>query len=76
MSRIKTHVQVGDNVEVIAGNHKGKSGKVISINAEKEQVIVEDVRKIKKAIPRSEANPEGCIEERDGPVHLSNVKKV
>jgi large subunit ribosomal protein L24 len=76
MSRIKTHVQVGDNVEVTAGNHKGKSGKVISINAEKEQVIVEDVRKIKKAIPRSEANPEGGIEERDGPVHLSNVKKV
>lgn len=76
MSRIKTHVQIGDNVEVIAGNHKGKAGKVTSINAEKEQVVVEDVRKIKKAIRRSEANPDGGIEEVDGPIHISNVKKV
>lgn len=76
MSKIKTHVQIGDDVEVIAGNHKGKVGKVVSINAEKEQVVVEGVRKIKKAIRRSEANPDGGIEEKDGPIHISNVKKA
>ena len=76
MSRTKTHVQIGDNVQVLAGNHKGKTGKVTSINVEKAQVIVEDVRKIKKAIRRSESNPEGGIEEQDGPIHISNVKKV
>ncbi len=74
--RIKTHVKAGDEVEVIAGNHKGKKGTVISVNASKEQVVVEGVRMIKKTIRRSEANPDGGIEEVDGPIHLSNVKKV
>jgi large subunit ribosomal protein L24 len=74
--RIKTHVKVGDEVEVIAGNHKGKQGTVLSVNAAKEQVVVEGVRPIKKAIRRSEANPDGGIEEVDGPIHISNVKKV
>ena len=74
--RIKTHVKPGDEVTVIAGNHKGQSGKVISVNAKKEQVIVEGVRVMKKAIRRSEENQEGGIIEKDGPIHLSNVKKV
>jgi len=72
---MKTHVNTGDDVIVIAGNHKGKSGKVLSINLAKQQVIVEGVRKIKKAIRRSEQNQDGGIEEIDGPIHISNVKK-
>ncbi len=76
MSRIKTHVKIGEEVTVIAGNHKGKSGKVISIDAKKNQVVVEGVRTIKKTVRRSEENPEGGIQEKDGPIHLSNVKKV
>ncbi|MGJ8724425.1 MAG: 50S ribosomal protein L24 [Roseibacillus sp.] len=74
--RTKTHVKAGDQVTVIAGNHKGKSGKVISVNATKEQVVVEGVRVMKKATKRSEENPEGGILDKDGPIHLSNVKKV
>ncbi|MGJ8697133.1 MAG: 50S ribosomal protein L24 [Verrucomicrobiaceae bacterium] len=74
--KIKTHVKPGDEVTVISGNHKGKQGTVLSINAEKGQVIVEGVRKIKKAIRRTELNPDGGIEEQDGPIHISNVKKV
>lgn len=76
MSRIKTHVKAGDEVEVIAGNHKGKTGKVISVDAGASRVVVEGVRKIKKSVRRSEQNPEGGIIEQDGPIHLSNVKKV
>lgn len=76
MSRTKTHVKAGDEVTVIAGNHKGKSGKVISVNAVKNQVVVEGVRVMKKATKRSEENPEGGILDKDGPIHLSNVKKV
>ena len=74
--RTKTHVKAGDQVTVIAGNHKGKSGKVISVNAAKEQVVVEGVRVMKKATKRSEENPEGGLLDKDGPIHLSNVKKV
>ena len=74
--KINTHVKPGDEVIVISGNHKGKQGTVISVNAAKEQVVVEGVRKMKKAIRRTEENQDGGIEEVDGPIHISNVKKV
>ena len=74
--KIKTHVKAGDDVVVISGNHKGKQGTVLYVNAAKEQVVVEGVRVMKKAIRRSEENQDGGIEEVDGPIHLSNVKKV
>lgn len=70
------HVKKGDKVTVIAGNHKGKTGTITSVNTTKQRVIVEGVRKIKKTVKRSEANPEGGIKEIDGPIHISNVKKV
>jgi large subunit ribosomal protein L24 len=73
---MKTHVKKGDEVEVIAGNHKGKRGTVLHVNAAKQQVIVEGARKIKKAVRRSEKHPDGGIIEQDGPVHISNVKKL
>jgi large subunit ribosomal protein L24 len=74
--KIKRHVKKDDNVVVISGNHKGKQGIVLSVNAAKEQVVVEGVRVMKKAIRRSEENQDGGIEEIDGPIHISNVKKV
>jgi large subunit ribosomal protein L24 len=76
MSRIKTHVKKGDEIEVITGNHKGKRGTVLLVNAEKGRVIVEGVRPIKKASKPTEANPSGGITTIDGPIHISNVKKV
>lgn len=74
--RIKTHVSKGDEVEVIAGNHKGKRGTVLQVNAAKGQVVVEGVRIIKKAIRKSEQHPDGGIIEKDGPIAISNVKKI
>ncbi len=74
--KAKTHVKPGDEVVVISGNHKGKQGTVTSVNAAKSQVIVEGVRKIKKAMRKTELNPDGGIEEIDGPIHISNVKKA
>lgn len=74
--RKKFHVKPGDEVIVISGNHKGKTGVVETIISAKDQVIVGGVRKIKKALRKSEQNPEGGFEERDGPIHISNVKKI
>jgi large subunit ribosomal protein L24 len=76
MSRIKTHVKKGDEVEVITGNHKGKRGTVLLVKADKGQVVVEGVRPVKKATKASEADPSGGIKTIDGPIHISNVKKV
>lgn len=76
MNRIKLHVRKGDHVEVISGNHKGSSGKVLDIFARKQRVVIEGVRMIKKHMRKSQDNPQGSIAEREGPIHISNVKVV
>ncbi len=72
----KTHVKKGDQVKVIAGNHKGKTGTVTLVNASKQTVIVEGVRPVKKAVRRSEKEPDGGIKTIDGSIHISNVQKL
>lgn len=74
MSQQKFHVRRGDTVQVISGNHKGASGKVLEVKATKAQVIVEGVRMIKKHQRKSQEHPNGTILEREGPIHISNVK--
>ncbi len=76
MNRIKLHVRKGDQVEVISGNHKGSTGKVLEVIARKERVLVEGIRMIKRHLKKSQDNPQGKIAEREGPIHISNVKVV
>ena len=74
MNRIKLHVRKGDDVEVIAGNFTGSSGKVLEVIARKQRVLIEGVRMIKKHLKKSQDNPQGKISEREGPIHISNVR--
>ena len=74
MNRIKLHVRKGDNVEVISGNFRGSSGKVLEVIARKQRVLIEGVRIIKKHLKKSQDNPQGKIAEREGPIHISNVR--
>jgi large subunit ribosomal protein L24 len=74
MNRLKLHVRKGDNVEVISGNHRGSSGKVLEVIARKQRVLIEGVRMIKKHLRKSQDNPQGKIAEREGPIHISNVR--
>jgi large subunit ribosomal protein L24 len=74
MNRIKFHVRKGDNVEVISGNFRGSSGKVLEVIARKQRVLIEGVRIIKKHLKKSQDNPQGKIAEREGPIHISNVR--
>jgi large subunit ribosomal protein L24 len=76
MSRLKFHVKKGDEVEVISGNHRGASGKVLQVLPKKQQVLIEGVRLIKKNIRKSQDHPNGAIITREGPIHISNVKLV
>ena len=76
MSRVKTHVSKGDTVKVISGVEKNKTGKILQVFPEKSQVIVEGVRMIKKHAKRTQDRPDGGIIEREGPLHISNVKLV
>ncbi len=76
MSRPKFHVKRGDIVEVISGNHRGASGKILQVIPAKSQVIIEGVRLIKKHQRRTQDNPNGAIIQREGPLHISNVRVV
>jgi len=75
MNRIKCHVKKGDHVEVISGNFRGSSGKILAVLPQKQRVLVEGVRIIKK-LRKSQDNPSGKIAEREGPIHISNVKLI
>ena len=76
MNRIKCHVKKGDHVEVISGNFRGSSGRILAVFAGKQRVVVEGVRIIKKHLRKSQDNPSGKIAEREGPIHISNVKLI
>ena len=73
-NRLNTHVKKGDTVQVISGNHKGATGKILAVLPKKSQVLIEGVRIIKKHARKSQENPNGAIIEREGPLHISNVK--
>ncbi len=76
MSRPSFHVKKGDQVQVITGNHKGAAGKILQVLRKKQQVLIEGVRLIKKHVRKSQDNPQGAIVQREGPIHISNVKLV
>jgi len=70
------HVKKNDEVVIIAGADKGKRGRIITVVAKKQRVIVEGAHMIKKHMRKSQQNPQGAIIEREGTVHISNVMKA
>ena len=74
MNRIKLHVRKGDNVEVISGNFKVHRGRCSKSLPAKQRVLIEGVRMIKRHLRKSQDRPQGTIAEREGPIHISNVK--
>jgi large subunit ribosomal protein L24 len=70
-------VRKGDNVKVIAGRDRGKSGRVLSIDARKNRVVVEHVGVIKRHTrPNPSKNIKGGIVEREASINASNVMLV
>ena len=68
----KLHVKKGDTVMVIAGKDKSKTGKLLSVVAKKDGVLVEGVNMVKRHT-RARGNQPGGILEKEAPVHVSNV---
>ena len=60
-------------VVVTAGDNKGKQGRVIEVNRDKDTVIVEGVNMITRHRKPSAQNPQGGIEKREAGIHVSNV---
>lgn len=69
----KFKIKVGDFVKVIAGSNKGSEGKVVSIIKKREKVIIEGLNLVKKHIKPNSKNPQGGIEEKESPIHISNI---
>tara|TARA_Y100000591_G_scaffold63866_1_gene52449 strand:- start:1409 stop:1708 length:300 start_codon:yes stop_codon:yes gene_type:complete len=69
----KFKIKVGDYVKVIAGSNKGSEGKIVSIIKKSEKVIIEGLNLVKKHIKPNSKNPQGGIEEKESPIHISNV---
>jgi large subunit ribosomal protein L24 len=72
----KFHVKKGDEVVVLAGKEKGKTGKIIHVLTKKSRVIVEGLQMVKKHTKKSQQNPNGAIVDQEGSIHISNVKKA
>ncbi len=66
-------IRKGDRVEVIAGDDKGKTGRVLSVDEKKQRVIVEKINFVKRHTKARKQGMQGGILEREAPIHLSNV---
>jgi large subunit ribosomal protein L24 len=69
-------VRKNDQVVIIAGNYKGKKGKVLKVFPEKNQLIVEGVHFIKRHTRPSQQNPQGGVIEKEAPIHVSNAMVI
>jgi len=69
-------IKKGDTVKVIAGKDKDKEGKVISVDAKNNKVIVEGINVVKKHTKPSAANQNGGIVSKEAPIDASNVMYV
>ena len=72
----KLHVKKGDTVLVLSGNDKGKRGKVLSVDVEKERAVVEGVRIVSKHTRPNTEHPQGGIIKQEAPIHISNLMVV
>ena len=70
-------IQRNDQVKVIAGVDRGKTGRVLRVNADTSRVLVEHVHMVKKNVrPNPQRNIKGGIAEQEAPIHISNVMVV
>jgi large subunit ribosomal protein L24 len=72
----KLHFRKNDQVMVVAGKEKGKTGKVLRVFPEKGRVLVENLNVIKRHTRPNRANAEGGIIEKEAPLDISNVQLV
>lgn len=71
---VKCHIKKGDTVIVIAGDDKGKSGKVLQILPHAGRALVEGVNLMKKHMRKTEDHPQGGVVDMEATIAISNLK--
>jgi len=72
----KLHIRKGDTVRVIAGEDKGKDGKVLEVFPDKSRAVVEGRNMVTKHQKPSAGKPEGGIKKVEGTIHISNLMLI
>ena len=70
------HVKKGDEVQIIAGDHKGVKGRVLTVDHEKGRVTIQGHNLAKRHVKPSRRNPQGGRIDVEQPIHISNVLPV
>ncbi len=74
--KMALHIKKGDMVEIIAGDHKGATGKVLRVIPQQNKVVVQGHNTVKKHVRPSRRNPQGGRISVEQPIHISNVLPV
>ena len=72
----KLHIRINDTVIVLAGEDKGKKGKVLKVLVEEQRAIVEGINMVSKSTKPSAKNPQGGIIKQEAPIHISNLSLI
>ena len=72
----KLHIKKGDTVVVVAGDDRGKKGRVLSVQADKQRAIVEGLNMVTKHTKPSAKHPQGGRIQMEAPIHISNLSLV
>lgn len=70
---MKIHIKKGDNVKVLSGEDKGRTGKVLKVEVSKYRAIVEGVNMVSKHTKPNAKNPQGGIVKKEASIHISNL---
>jgi large subunit ribosomal protein L24 len=70
----KLHVRKGDTVVVIAGDSKGKEGKILKVLVSEGKALVEGLNMVKRHLKPNAQKPQGSIVEKEAPIHVSNLQ--
>jgi large subunit ribosomal protein L24 len=72
----KLHIKKGDTVYVNAGNDKGKTGKVLSVDPKADRAVVEGINMVSKHTKPNSKQPQGGIIKQEAGIHISNVQLI
>ena len=75
-SQPKLKIRKGDLVQVIAGDSKGKQGKVLEVLVKENRAVVEGANQVSRHTKPNAANPNGGIIKKEAPIHVSNLMVV